>query len=51
MKNIINKIIGKLFGIEIQKESHLKRSILAFTNESWLKGIQRQGRIYEYKSY
>lgn len=50
MKNIINTIIKKIFGYEIKEESHLKRNILLFTNESWLNRIQRQGRLYDYLS-
>lgn len=50
MKTIINTIIKKLFGYEINEDSHLKRNILIFTNESWLSSIQRQGRFREYLS-
>lgn len=50
MKTIINAIIKKLFGYEIREESHLKRNMILFTNESWLKGIQRQGRLFDYLS-
>jgi len=47
MKRIINKIVN-LFGYEVKKDSYLKINIIAFTNDSWCKTMQNQGRLYDY---
>ena len=46
MKNIWNRIVRRKL-----KPSYLAYSIVGFTNESWLDGITRQGRLYDYLAY
>jgi hypothetical protein len=43
MKNIWNRILRRK-----PKPSFLAYSIVGFTNESWLNGVIRQGRLYDY---
>lgn len=44
----MKKILDLLFGFKEPKTSLLALSIEAFTNETHLEQIFRQGRIYEY---
>jgi hypothetical protein len=44
----MKKILDLLFGFKERKTSLLALSIEAFTNETHLEQIFRQGRIYEY---
>jgi hypothetical protein len=46
MKNIWNRIVRRKL-----KPSYLAYSIVGFTNESWVDGIIRQGRLYHYSSH
>lgn len=47
MKTLIDKIVN-LFGYEVRRDTYLKIHILEFTNDSWCKTMQNQGRLYEY---
>jgi hypothetical protein len=44
----MKKILDLLFGFKEHKTSLLALSIEAFTNETHLEQIFRQGRLYEY---
>lgn len=46
MKNIWNRILRRS-----PKPSFLAYSVVGFTYESWLDGIIRQGRLYDYLSH
>lgn len=46
MKNIWNRMFRHK-----PKPSFLAYSIVGFTNESWLDGVIRQGRLYTYLSH
>lgn len=49
MKTILKKIVS-LFKRKERGTNNLQLSILTFTNESWLNGLQRQGRLSDYYS-
>ena len=45
----MKKLLNFLFPIKKHTTSLLALSIEAFTNETFLEQIQRQGRVYEYQ--
>ena len=48
MKKLFNTIVNLLTPQKQKKFSHLALSMEAFTNETHLQQINRQGRLYEF---